>query len=106
MLELFAGWNAHVVFGNNDDDWDGLNAAAALAGVATHGRSGTLDLAGRKIAFVHGHVTRDLRDFAESGLYDFVFHGHTHAAMTHRLGRTLVVNPGASTALARSPSPR
>ena len=27
--------------------------------------------------------------------FDFVFHGHTHIAKEHRIGKTRVINPGA-----------
>ena len=52
----------HVVLGNCDTDRDEIEAALKQAGCVSHGDWGHLDLAGKSLAFTHGHrsVMRDL----------------------------------------------
>ena len=95
IVSLFAPWPTHFVFGNVDDDRRGLEAAIKAAGKVSHGRFGSLELEGKKIAFLHGHDTSLLRQTTSSGEYDLVCHGHTHVARRVKEGRTLVLNPGA-----------
>jgi uncharacterized protein len=95
IIPLFAGWPAHFVFGNVDHDEGALARAIEEAGQVCHGRFGPLELAGRKIAVIHSD-DRDLFDeTVSSGEWDLVCYGHTHVAEQHRVGRTLVLNPGA-----------
>ena len=72
-----------------------LQEAIVAAGHTCHGRFGTLELAGRRIAFLHGDDARLLVDTIGDGLYDLVCYGHTHQAEQHRAGKTWVLNPGA-----------
>jgi len=37
-----------------------------------------------------------LESVAQSGVYDFVFYGHTHEVDIRKVGNTLIVNPGES----------
>jgi putative phosphoesterase len=94
IVELFAAWPTHFVFGNVDDPRR-LGGAIGAAGQTGHGRFGSLELAGRKIAFLHGDDTALLRQTSTSGKYDLVCHGHTHIARQAQEGRTLILNPGA-----------
>ncbi len=51
-----------------------------------------LELGGKKIAVVHYIHFAD--PLALTGKYDVVFYGHTHKKDKHKVGETLVVNPG------------
>ena len=93
-VSLFPG-NTHFVFGNCDFDRAGIKAAVTRAGSTLHEPFGSLDLAGKSIAFIHGDDKRLLRDLEHADAFDFVFYGHTHQDAEHRTGRTRVVNPGA-----------
>jgi putative phosphoesterase len=95
MLELFRGLDAHLVFGNCDGDREGLRAAAAAVGATHHGDWGCLELAGRRLAFLHGDDGGLQRDLEASGRFDYLFHGHTHRAADRQAGPTRVINPGA-----------
>lgn len=95
IVGLFTPWPTHFVFGNVDDDRRALEAAILAAGKTCHGRFGRLDLAGRKIAFLHGDDTAQLRAATTSGEWHLVCHGHTHIARKERCGPTLILNPGA-----------
>lgn len=92
---LLAAWPAHIVFGNCDHFHDELRTAIQTAGLTCHGRFGSLNLAGRKIAFLHSDDERLFHRTIESEEYDLVCYGHTHKAEFHRAGHTLVLNPGA-----------
>jgi uncharacterized protein len=95
IVDLFSGIPSHFVFGN----WDGrvtpLLQAMADIGATHHPDFGHLSLAGKEIAWVHSHRRGQLRELESSGLFDYLFYGHTHVAESHRTGRTLVANPGA-----------
>lgn len=95
IVPLFAGWPTHFVFGNCDDDLPLLRASIRDAGLTCHDWFGELELAGRRIALLHGHERRRLSGTIESGAYDLVCHGHTHVAEVRQAGSTLVLNPGA-----------
>jgi putative phosphoesterase len=91
----FAGVPTHFVFGNCDWRPDALRYAIAEIGATLHEPFGELELNGKRLAWVHGHEKRRMRDLESADRYDFLFYGHTHMAEQHRSGKTLVVNPGA-----------
>jgi putative phosphoesterase len=84
----------HVVLGNCDTDRDEIEAALARAGCVSHGEWGYLELAGKKIAFTHGHLYA-FRELQAADTFDFLFYGHTHVHAEHPAGKTRVINPGA-----------
>ena len=94
-VRLFAGLPTHFVFGNCDADRDLLREAVRDSGAQLQEPFGHLELAGRRLAWVHGDVPRLFRDVEHSGHFDYLFYGHTHRAEQHHTGPTLVVNPGA-----------
>ncbi len=95
IVALFRHWPTHFVLGNVDTDPRPLQMAISAAGQTFHGRFGSLEVEGRKIAFLHGDDGPLFRDTIAGGQYDLVCYGHTHIAEQHREGGTLVVNPGA-----------
>ena len=94
-VALFAGWQAHFVFGNCDHDKAALKEAMAEIGATLHEGYGHLELDGKKLAFTHGDDRGLLEDLERSGAYDYLFHGHTHVAVDRLAGPTRVINPGA-----------
>lgn len=94
-VQLFEGLPTHFVFGNCDTERDALRRAIEDSGATLQEPFGHLDVDGRKIAWIHGDVSRLLRDLEAAGHFDYLFYGHTHSAEQHRTGPTLVVNPGA-----------
>jgi putative phosphoesterase len=95
VVRRFHGLTTHFVFGNCDDDREGLRRAMAETGATLHEHFGSLQLAGKNIAWTHGDDKRLFRDIEASGHYDYLFYGHTHHAEQHQSGPTLVLNPGA-----------
>jgi putative phosphoesterase len=95
IVEMFAAWPTHFVFGNCDDASEAFAAAIRNAGQTCHGLFGDIELSGVRIALLHSHERRRFRDTIDSGDYALVCYGHTHVAAIDRHGETLVVNPGA-----------
>jgi putative phosphoesterase len=95
VIPLFAGWPTHFVFGNVDHDEGQLGQVIEQAGQICHARFGTLELAGRRIAWLHSDDRDLFDDTVNADEWDLVFYGHTHVAEQHQVGRTLVLNPGA-----------
>jgi len=94
-VRLFEGLTAHFVFGNCDVDQHGVRRAVLEIGATLHEPFGKLDVAGSRIAFLHGDNKSLMQQVEQSGDYDFLFYGHTHKAAEHRTGPTRVINPGA-----------
>jgi putative phosphoesterase len=94
-VELFQPLPTHFVFGNCDTYREEIRQAVAASGASLYDYFGSLELGGRRIAWLHGDDQRLFRDVEQSGFYDFLFYGHTHRAEQHQSGPTLVVNPGA-----------
>jgi|SRR5947209_8341474 len=94
-IEAFADWTCHFVYGNCDADRAGIRRAIAAIGGTLHDPFGHLELAGKKIAWLHGDDPGLKRDLEQSGYYDYLFYGHTHFAEQHLIGDTWVINPGA-----------
>jgi putative phosphoesterase len=92
---LFAGLDVHFVFGNCDDDRPAIRKAIVANGLSLHEPFGHLELAGVKLAFLHGDDAALRRDVENSGHFDYLFYGHTHQLSEHRTGPTRVINPGA-----------
>ena len=95
IVELFRAWPTHYVLGNVDSRSTALENAIESAAGTLHGRFGSLEIDGRRIAFLHGDDERLLSETIAAERYDLVCYGHTHVAEQHRAGSTLVVNPGA-----------
>lgn len=94
IVDLFAPWPAHFVFGNIDDPLP-LRKAIARAGQTCHEALGQLTLDDVRIAFLHGDDRQRLDQAISGGDYDVVCYGHTHRAEWHWAGGVLVLNPGA-----------
>jgi putative phosphoesterase len=94
-VRLFKAVPTHFVFGNWDKDRGKLAAAIKEVGGTHHDSFGAIELAGKRIAWVHSHERHQLRQLEHSDFFDYVFYGHTHVREQHRTGKTLVANPGA-----------
>lgn len=83
------------VFGNNDGDRRLLRKKSnELDGLEIRGNFAETFTAGLRIGLLHGDEEELLKALINSGRFDAVVHGHTHKAEVHRIGKTLVVNPG------------
>jgi putative phosphoesterase len=100
VISALAGLPTHFVPGNVDD-LDRLREAIVDPLHTLHEQVGTLEIEGRRVAFLHGDDVQLLRHTIHSGHSDLVCHGHTHAFSRGFEGRTLVLNPGALTRTGR-----
>jgi len=105
LTELAAGFSdpdipVTCVLGNVDGWDDDLYSPVHHIQIA--GRFAAMELAGRKIAVLHGDDTGRLNACIHSGEYDYIFTGHTHVRADELYGNTRVINPGA---IHRSPEP-
>jgi putative phosphoesterase len=94
-VRLFSAIPSHFVFGNWDLRPARLKSAIAEIGGIWHEEVGQMDIAGKRLAWVHGHVRGQRQRLETSGEFDFLFYGHSHKTEVHRAGRTMVANPGA-----------
>jgi len=94
-IAAFAAVPTHFVFGNWDKDKMKLATAIKLAGGVAYDAFGAIELAGKRIAWVHSHERHQLYQLEHADYFDYVFYGHTHVREQHRTGKTLVANPGA-----------
>ena len=81
------------VFGNCDDSRDLLQSTIENHGGEVFGETYVGDIGGRKIFMTHDPIM--LEDVIDKGDFDLVIYGHTHCQDIRRVGKTLVVNPGA-----------
>lgn len=95
VVPVFAGWPAHFVLGNVDDDETGLRWIIEEQGQTYHGRMARISLLDKQIAMLHGDDGFALQTAIDSQEFDLVCTGHTHRAERRLEGRTTVVNPGA-----------
>ncbi|MEI8019045.1 MAG: metallophosphoesterase family protein [Schlesneria sp.] len=86
----------YFVFGNNDvDRVDEIQAEInQFDGAVCLGWGGDVELAGKRIAMTHGHLSKEYRRLLATNP-DYLFLGHSHFAADHREGVTRIINPGA-----------
>jgi putative phosphoesterase len=94
-IALFKPIPTHFVYGNWDKDRTRLTAAIRAVGGHANDTFGALEIANKRIAWVHSHERHLLHQLEHCDMFDYVFYGHTHIREQHRTGRTLVANPGA-----------
>jgi putative phosphoesterase len=95
IVAACAGLPFYFTFGNHDADTvPYLRAAALEQGATCLGWGGEIELAGKRIAVVHGHLTFDLRPLLNAEP-DYLLSGHSHIAGESIHGRTRRINPGA-----------
>jgi len=78
-----------------DGENESLRLAAEETGNQFHGWFGSIERAGKRIAFLHGHQSAKFAQELESGNWDLLCFGHTHVASLQIYGSTMLLNPGA-----------
>jgi hypothetical protein len=83
------------VFGNNDGDHELLRKRFSETENCTiRGRFAEIDVDDLKIALLHGDETELLNALVNHGGFNVVVHGHSHANISQKNGKTLILNPG------------
>ncbi len=94
VLDYFGDFRLYCVYGNGDFAFE---IKERLNWLNTENQSGDyldLTLGSKRIFVTHGQMISSLRKAVDSGIYDYVFHGHTHRFKDEQVGRTRVINPG------------
>lgn len=93
VLDMFAGLDATVVFGNCDDERP-LHRYADFLGIETKHPAGVVTCGEKTIGVTHGHLPEAI-DFLLGEHVDYLLSGHSHEAHDQRVGATRCMNPGA-----------
>jgi putative phosphoesterase len=97
VIPKFKALNARLtgVFGNNDGDHELLKKRfSENEKCIIKSRFAEINADGFKIALLHGDEAELLNALINSGGFDAVVHGHSHANVSRKKGKTLIVNPG------------
>jgi putative phosphoesterase len=95
LVAVLADLPCYYSFGNHDaDSVPYLQRAIADAGSICLGWGGVIELTGKRVGVVHGHMRIDVqRVLADRP--DYLLSGHSHIASDHREGLVRRINPGA-----------
>ena len=94
VLDVLAGNNVSLVFGNCDFV-SSLDSYAISLGLDVQHPAGTVEVEGKRIAFLHGHEEKKYLKFLEDPSIDVIVHGHTHEKRDEVVKNTRCINPGA-----------
>ena len=83
-----------AVFGNNEGEKLGIKAALDGFGGEIHDACYEGEIGGKRVFMTH--VPDCVEAVTASQLFDLVIYGHTHKTDFRRVGKTLVINPGAA----------
>jgi uncharacterized protein len=95
VLDHLAGLDAAFIWGNNDWDRLSLQRYAKQLNIRCYGSQADLTLDGKRFAVIHGDDLPLRHRLLEEQQYDYLLQGHTHVKHLGRIGKTLVINPGA-----------
>lgn len=107
VLDALACLPAWFVWGNTDHDSADLARYARSIGLTPPVETPLrIELAGRRVALLHGHeliagriyqslLRGDVEGFQRLADCDYLVHGHTHVPIDRRFGRVRIINPGA-----------
>jgi uncharacterized protein len=83
------------VFGNNDGDHALLKKCfGETSNCSLRDRFAAVEVAGFRIALLHGEEVELVNALVDSGYFNAVVHGHSHLKGIQKRGNTLVINPG------------
>ncbi len=95
IVRLFRGLETHYVYGNTDGESEILRREIEAAGGTLHGMSGSLEIEGVRIFFLHGHENKTFNKALDGGDWNLICYGHTHQSDLRMHGETMLLNPGA-----------
>lgn len=95
ILEACSVRPCYFTFGNNDADAVAeLRKTAGDYGITCLGWGDVVELSGKRLGLVHGHLMTDLRRVIALRP-DYLFSGHSHFCSDERVGAVRRINPGA-----------
>ncbi|HLF27222.1 MAG TPA: metallophosphoesterase family protein [Anaerolineae bacterium] len=104
MVDLLKPWQVYMVRGERERDWQAIEVAlqkSRLQSSLPTQLTATLD--GRRIGLCRGEDMKLVNQWAKSGQFDYIFHGHTLRRRDEQQGRTRIINPGALSGLRYQP---
>ncbi len=90
------GFDVIHALGNGDTEVDKIHQV--LTGFNPNNFSGLIytgEIDGVRLAVTHGHLSGLIEELLQSGIYRYVFSGHTHQKSEKLFGKTWLINPGA-----------
>jgi putative phosphoesterase len=97
LLAELSGSRLIAVFGNCDTERMSLRSTIEALGGEAHDRTYDGQVDGKAIYMTH--IPHGINQVVAGGTYDLVIYGHTHRQDIRRVGKTLIVNPGAEQAV-------
>jgi hypothetical protein len=92
LNDNFSG-EIYFVFGNMDDDHlRDYPFEKKYKNTFVFKNIGEIKIENKSIAFTH--YPEEAKKLAQTGKYNFVFHGHTHKPWTEKINNCIVLNPG------------
>ena len=88
------GLPSYFVFGNNDEDLDGIRAAIDAIQGKCLAWGGLVTLGGKRVGVTHGDQRREIAKLVAQAP-DYLLFGHSHVPNDSREGATRWINPGA-----------
>ena len=95
VVDALAHLDVTYVLGNMDRDEEALSRYIRALGQTVGTPYACCEVAGRRIAAIHGDDWGALCELIQSQRFDVVLHGHTHRVRDECMGPTRVVCPGA-----------
>ena len=102
--DLFKEFCIYHALGNNDFDTIGIKYAIQTCRPGSSSDrwfKGVFD--GKLVAALHEENSRQFANLMDSGLFDYIFVGHTHRKSDRMEGKTRIINPGAIGGAYRGP---
>lgn len=94
-LSLLEGYKVLLVLGNSDMYPGEIRRKIEQMGNGSlFGISLEVVLDGKRIFVTHGHIAHQMKNAQKSGLFDYIFTGHTHTFSDTKIGNTRMINPG------------
>ena len=93
LFAELSGSRLIAVFGNCDTERVSLRATIEAFGGEIHDRIYDGQVDGKAVYMTH--IPHGINQVVASGTHDLVIYGHTHRQDIQRVGKTLIVNPGA-----------
>jgi uncharacterized protein len=82
----------YLSLGNVDADHEIYEQRHSLTNIKIFPKFGEVKIGNLDIAFVH--FPNRAKELAQTGKYDFVFHGHTHKPWEEEIDNCKIINPG------------
>lgn len=96
-IQWFCEYQISLSFGNGDILTGEMNQFLKACNPKNQtGHQIEVTLCGKRIGMTHSHLLFVLDQMIENQSYDYLFYGHTHVRTSRLIGKTRLINPGAT----------